>query len=344
MAMLNMMGAGIGISSPLYAIPSLRMSSQQLLSPEHPEFTFDDVLKYWPSGQIEQELVFEYLATQTAQSRRGDHDAGHWSDRDATSVYVESSRTTCTMALEMARLLLATDNRPTRKIQTLIYYSSTMSTKTAWSTPCRLQSELQLRGTDAFAVSQKGAISSFAALHVAAAMLLAEDRVRNVLLVGSERLIPPYQRKAGSLAVQSDSASAMFVSRTVYDFQICAVSLDDPAQCETTLLPGIDTKIRRLLHAAEVAPEEITLVLPAHLNHTALIALIQQSTLPREAFYTKAVEDVGSLGSSDLVAGLRFALTTQVLRPGDLIVAFGLSAAGSLGCCLLRYQPYEEIL
>jgi 3-oxoacyl-[acyl-carrier-protein] synthase-3 len=349
-----MKGARIGISHPMFSLPDRHMTAREALCAGKVKFSFDDVLTYWPSGQIEQELVFQFFERQMAASQPFSETEQFSGSSGRDVVYCEDSKTTCTMAVEMARLLLSADSDPGRRIQTLIYYSSTMSSKTAWSTPCRLQSELGLRGTDCFAVTQKGAVSSFAALQVAASMLIAEDPVRNVLLVGSERLIPPYRRSVGGLAIQGDSASAMFVSRTLYDFQLCALLLHDrqepvaarpgsyPVEQVDVVAKWIDDDTREILDTVGVKPQEVTVVLPPHLSDRALREIGSRLPISQGAFFTKAVADLGFLGSSDLVAGLNFVHFSGRLRPGDLILAFGFSGGLSVASCLLRYQPYEE--
>jgi 3-oxoacyl-[acyl-carrier-protein] synthase III len=350
MQVLDCNSEHLGIDALALHLPDRSMTPKQYLASPRVPFSVEQMQKDWHDTFIEPEHVFRFFTNQVSFATSHLPLLEEFASESGCNVVYISRQPSSDMAVEAARKLIRISPEIIHSTQAVIYYSSTLSTEPACSTPCRLQHELGLKGSDAFGVAQKGANVEFVALKLAAEMILAED-VNTTLLVGSERFVPPYERLFQNLALFGDSASAMVVSCEAYDFRLLYLSVKD--HCGLLSQNGADSvriipelmvqkaalALREILEVSGLSAERIGAVLAPNLSVKLLRRISVEADVPWRTIYLGALRQGGCLGSSDLVASLYYALNDGSLNPGDLIVALGISAECSTACCLFRYEP-----
>ena len=336
----------LGIGTPTVVFPDRRISVSDYFSRSRAKFSLEEVETHWRDYAIEPERLFEFLKSQTEQDV--ENEAVRYADA-GTDVLV-SCQTSSDLAVRAGKELLRARPEAAAQIEGIIYYSATLSSTPAWSTPCRLHFELGLKCETAFMVGQKGANATYAALRVGAEMLQVED-IRTLLLVGSERFAPPHSRMFSVFSVQGDSASAMLLGRGVYDYKLCCITLHDfaerpPNPANSTRDEIFDywsetafTALSDLVRSSGLQRRKVPLVVPPNCGTELLRRIAAKMGIPWEKFELSALRNFGSLGSSDLAFNLDGLSQSGAIERGAEIISFGFSSEGSVCGCVLRYEP-----
>ena len=252
------------------------------------------------------------------------------------------------LAVGVARALLAKEPDLGAEVGLILHCQSTLDERPAWSTVCRIQHELRLRRATGFTVNQVGGASSLVALQVACQALLAEDELRTVLIVASQKVVPPQGRYFGRLAVMGDGASVMAVRRSrPSGYRIRAVSLwaarmpaeaaDSGHEEKAFVARGFLALLRSVREQADGAPDAL-LVLP-NLSRSLLRELAAEARAMGMRTCVGHVPRAGCLGSSDLAVGLQLVRRRRLVKPGGLVFAAGFGINGALGYATLSYEP-----
>ncbi len=333
----------IGVTPLAFHLPSFRLPADQCPSVTATGFTVEALERYWQDFIIEPELLHRFFVQELASTPPGSNGAS------TTEMIYVAEHPNSDLAVEAGLQAMVPLRAAGLNVQALIYYSATLDSRVAWSTPCRLQHTLELRGADAFTIAQKGTNSNFAALRVAADMISVEESVENVLLIGAERFVPPYSRAFRDWWICGDSASALLVSRRSFEYRLRCLVIQDAD--ETAALSSSDNRqitamMARLaqaafdsaIHDVGLTAGDIRMVLPPNCSLDLVSAIARECDIPLENFYLNGRRSFGFLGTSDLVVNLCGATHDVTLEPGDWIAAFGI-ATGSAACALLEYRP-----
>jgi 3-oxoacyl-[acyl-carrier-protein] synthase III len=337
----------LGLTHPVMVLPDTRISARQYFSQSRAPFSLEEVGKYWSDFAIEPECFLEFLKGHSNQQNDESSASQYFSESINILVSAESSSDLAVLA---GKELLRQHPGATARIEGVIHYSATLSSRPAWSTPCRLHFELGLKCETAFMVGHKGANVIYAALKVGAEMLHAEG-IHKLLLVGSEMFAPPHSRMFSVFSLQGDSANAMMLARDVFDYKLCRIALYDfdgqpPEAAVSTHGEILEFWSERavvvltdLIQSSGLQLQKIASVIPPGCSPELLHLIAAKMDMPLEKFDTSAWSRFGSLGSSDLALNLDCLRQSSTLRPGEEIISFGFSSEGSVCGCRLRYEP-----
>jgi 3-oxoacyl-[acyl-carrier-protein] synthase-3 len=242
-----------------------------------------------------------------------------------------------------------------KNVDRIIFYHSTLPEHPVWSTACRLQHMLSLVGAAAISVSQKGGNSWAISLKTALEMLIAETELRKIVLVGSDKFIPPYDRILNGLTVFGDSASAMVVGRSSDFLQVLSLEMADYAeswnpfvldqkdieQLQDFIAAQAALMIQNALQAAKVPAGRLALVLPPNVNQKFFEQLSRHCDIPLSRIYTRNLARTGSLCNSDAAVNCLHAQQEGLLPEGSFVAMLGMGLGTSLSCTLLRRGPCQ---
>jgi 3-oxoacyl-[acyl-carrier-protein] synthase-3 len=232
----------------------------------------------------------------------------------------------------------------------VIHYYSTLNEKLCSTTPARLQHEADLRGAFGFSVGQKNGNAGLIAMKIAAETLIAEPHLKSVLLAGSDKLVPPYERVFGKLTITGDSASAMVIRRGAARRRFLAFNSVDfpewwnPYQYSEEQMRVLERFLadncRRLLdetlRGLGIEWRDVALLLPPNLNHSFVRLLISKAELRADRVYTRNISRYGYLMASDPVINLKTALAEGAVKNHDIVLTLSLGLAQSIGCVAIE--------
>jgi 3-oxoacyl-[acyl-carrier-protein] synthase-3 len=184
-----------------------------------------------------------------------------------------------------------------------------------------LQDELEMDQAVLLAVAQQGCVSMFAALNVARNMLSAEPEKQHVLCLGVD-VLPPRAPREILYNLISDASCAVIVSRQAprdrwlaYHQVSKGFYWDTPARQKEILaayFPTAKLTIDQLLHKANVAPDEIDVVIPSGVQRSSWEILLDLVGIPADR-----LDGAGESFGHSLVAD-NFLLLEKLRRRDDV--------------------------
>jgi 3-oxoacyl-[acyl-carrier-protein] synthase III len=342
---------GIGIDHLDFYLPERSYGLGDYPGARNPPFSLETLEGFWKDIWFEPDLVYRHLTShQPAQSAiQPEWTAAEIANFQRRSgierVYCAVGETSADMAVKVGKQILAREPNLAKTVDGVIYYHSILNEAPILSTSCRLQYELGLKNAFAFSVGQKRGGASLVALKIACEMMEEEEEAETLLLIGSEKFVPPYERRVGTMTIAGDSASAMLVRRRAGRFRPLGFNICDCPELIGGCSPG-ETKPGPLIEkAAEflnetlknlgLGWERIDLVIPSNINLSLLRSLSIALGCPWEKFYNSNIPRYGYLASSDMVVNLSSVAGEGRLKSGDLVLAISLGLDHSLGCVLL---------
>lgn len=266
-------------------------------------------------------------------------------------VFYASDESCSDMALKVAKRLLARRPQISKSINAVICYHSTLNEEPNSSVAGRLQYELGLKGASAFAVGQKSGTACLTALKLACHMAMAEPEMSTFLLVGAEKIVPPYGRLFAGTTAISDGASAMLVRAQSECCRVLSVSAGD-FSCEffdegRSLSSGAEVINRfvaeksqlvceQVLSQLELEWKDVSLLLAPGFSMSMITDLKMRARIPSETIYAANLSKYGYLMNSDFAAGLATALKESRVKRGDTVLALSVGLDLSLACVALK--------
>ncbi len=307
----------------------------------------------WTDIGVEPEVLFSYFQSEL------EGDCGNFdfpapdeaeqfvADTGIDRIYCASGENASDMSVKVGKQIMSREPSLAKQIGMLTCYQSTLNQSPTWSTVCRLQYELGLGKIPTFTVSQKAGNCSLVALKIAWEALTSEPEIESVLMVGCEKLVPPYRRAFGKLTAMGDSASAMLLRRHAKRLRPVYFDFRDypdwwnPNQYDSyrmsTLVEFLADEAESLMdHALEelkLGWKDVACVIPPTFSRALIQSL--ESKLPSQNIYSRNLSRFGHLVSSDPVIALSTILREEIVQKGDLVLLLNLGLGMSLGVVAL---------
>jgi 3-oxoacyl-[acyl-carrier-protein] synthase III len=267
--------------------------------------------------------------------------------------YCASDESCSDMALKVARRALARRAGGGKGISGLICFHSTLNEEPDSSVSGRLQHELGLKGVSPFAIGQKSGNASLMALKVACHLMMSEEEQGSFLLVGADKVIPPYLRLFAKTTLISDSACAMVLNRESERRRILCLNMIDsssewfygnpngpPKTKEAGIYKYFSEKaallIEQVFSELNLGWRDVALLLAPNFNLSAARDLSVRAEISWEKVWAGNMLGGVYLMSSDLVSNLTTALEGGAVKDGDIILALNLGLDFSIGCLALQ--------
>lgn len=338
----------IGIAYSDFYLPETCYSVEEY-SRRSEKMSREEMEKIWTDTGVEPEVLFSYFQSEA------DGDCGNFdfpapdeaelfvARTGIDRIYCAASENSSDMSVKVGKQIMSREPNLAKQIDMLICYQSTINQAPAWSTVCRLQYELGVGKIPTFTVSQKAGNCSLFALKIAWEALRSEPEMKSVLLVGGEKLVPPYRRAFGKLTAMGDSASAMLLRPNVRRFRpICFNFRDYPdwwnpkqysASRMGTLIEFLADEARSLmdetLEVLNLRWKDVACVIPPSFSRALLQAL--ETKLPGTNIYSRNISRFGHLASSDPVIAISTISQEEIVKAGDLVLLLNLGLGLSLG-------------
>ena len=346
----------ISIDQVDFYLPNNRCAVIEYCQTEPDPFSIEKMETIWKPGFLDPEFQYRFFSSSTARSnvnfaRPTKGEAAEFARRiGAEWVYCAAEETASDMAVKVVNQILNRAPGLSKEIGLVIHYHSTLNQKLYSSTPGRLQHEAGLNGASGFSVSQKNGAVSLIAMRIAIEALIAEPDLKSVLLAGSDKLVPPYERVFGKRVMMGDSASAMIIRRGGKRCRPLALNFADfpewwnPYHYDEERMRSFEQFLaeqsRRLLHdtlsGLGIGWREVALLLPPNLNPSFIRLLSSKAELPADKIYARNISRYGYLMASDPAINLKTALDEGAVKPQDIILALNLGLAQSIGCVALQ--------
>jgi 3-oxoacyl-[acyl-carrier-protein] synthase III len=354
MTILNTSNTGIGIDLLEFYVPKQRYSVEEYLRLPKVGFDYPSLVSIWNWG-AEPEVLLRFFAGEEAALSGCDEpfdqgDVAEFIDHTGvTHVHCASAESCSDMALAVASRILKRSQ--SKRVSGLICFHSTLNEEPDSSISGRLQHELGLKGVTPFAVGQKSGNASLMALKVACHMMMAEPDLTPFLLVGAEKVIPPYRRLFARTTLIGDSACAMILDRDSERCRILCLDILDSSRgwgsksqngggyhemVRHVLPANAALLIDRLFSELNVTWPDVALLLVSNFNSSVTHDVMTTIGASKQKMLTGNISEYGSLTSSDLVVNLATALERSIVKPGDLVVCLNIGLDLSVGCLALR--------
>jgi 3-oxoacyl-[acyl-carrier-protein] synthase III len=313
----------------------------------------EEIEKIWTDTGVEPEVLFSYFQSETNDDYGNfdfparDEVERFVADTGIDRIYCASGEDASDMSVKVARQIMSREPNLAKQIDMLTCYQSTINQAPAWSTVCRLQYELGLGKIPTFTVSQKAGNCSLVALKIAWEALRSEPEMESVLLIGGEKLVPPYRRAFGKLTAMGDSASAMLVRRNARRFRPVCFNIRDypdswnpnqysPSTISTLVEFLADESVSLMdetLAALKLGWKDVACIIPPSFSRVLLHGL--EARLPNQNIYSRNLSRFGHLPSSDPVIALSTIAEEEMVQEGDLVLLLNLGLGLSLGVVAL---------
>jgi hypothetical protein len=321
-----------GIRHMEFYVPETRYSMREYARVKPAEFTQESLEQTWRDIAIEPEILFRYFSGQIAGGRdnfavpREAEVEKFERQSGITGVYCAGNENSSDMAVRVGRQVL--DNEPglAKSIDAVICYHSTINEMASWSTACRVQYDLGLK------------------------LLSTEPDLNTLLLVGAEKLVPPYRRVFGKMTAVGDSASAMVLSRGGAECKPLCFRMRDfpewwnPDQYDSfrmaTLIDFLAEQATILTHQVlddlNLGREAVALFILSNFSLALNRRVGEKAKIPPEKIYSENISRFGHLLNSDLVVNLSTVRREGKVKSGDLVLVLNVGLGLSLGCAAIR--------
>jgi 3-oxoacyl-[acyl-carrier-protein] synthase III len=317
------------------------------------EMSLKQMENIWTDIGVEPEVLFSYFQSE-AEGDRGNFDFPTPDEAERFVAHTGIDRIYCAdgenasdMSVKVGKQIMSREPNLAKQIHMLTCYQSTLNQAPTWSTVCRLQYELGLGKIPTFTVSQKAGNCSLLALKIAWEALRSEPEMESVLMIGCEKLVPPYRRAFGKLTAMGDSASAMLLRRNAPRFRPVCFSIRDypewwnPNQYDSCRMSTLveflaDESVAMMdeaLEALKLGWKDVACVVPPSFSRALVQCL--EAKLPIQNMYSRNLSRFGNLLSSDPVIALSTILREEIVQKGDLVLVLHLGLGLSLGIVAL---------
>jgi 3-oxoacyl-[acyl-carrier-protein] synthase-3 len=208
----------------------------------------------------------------------------------------------------------------------------------------RLQHELGLTRSVAFALGQQGCTALLSAMRVAGSMLVAGE-ARNVLCVGVD-VVPAGARREVVYNVLSDGACAVLLSRPWERLRPVSFRQvtkgyywDSPSRRDEIVaayFPTARNVIRDAVTAAGLTLDDLALLVPDNVSLRSWQILLDLLGVPEDRAFLGNASAKGHSITADLVVNLKDALDSRELPPEAPVAMFTFGFGANWGATVLR--------
>lgn len=354
--MFNIADSHIGIEAVDFYVPDECRSVYDCLPRRVPDYCDERLAAIW-NATSEPDVLFRFLDSEGAVLRDcvdslTPDEAGQFiNDTGIHLIHCASSESCSDMAVEAASRLLAGRAETGKAIDGVICFHSTLNEEPNSSIAGRLQYELGLKGAFAFAVGQKSGNCSMMALKVGCHLMVADPEINRLLLVGADKLIPPYPRLFAKATLAGDAACAMMIRRHSERFRILRLNILDFSSQSFYGSPGFRNRllqvnsmfsergaslIRELLSDLAIGWSHVALLLVPNFSLSVSRSLARSAGAPWDKVWTRNLSRYGYLTNSDLAVNLATALAEGKLAKDDIVLAVTFGLDLSVGCLALQ--------
>ncbi len=210
----------------------------------------------------------------------------------------------------------------------------------------RLQYELGLSRASTVGISQAGCMGLTYAIKFATDFLRANGEAQCVLCVSADVLPKGVQREI-LYNVISDGACALMVTRNSQRNRILAHRsvtkgyywdcISRKNEILAAYFPTAKNLVRDLLRDAACAPEELRLVLPHNVSSRSWEILVDLIGVKKEQLFAENISRKGHVIAADNWINLKDAMTANLLKPGDKILAFNFGFGANWAATLIEH-------
>ncbi len=209
-----------------------------------------------------------------------------------------------------------------------------------------LQSRFDLSRAAVAGIDQQGCAAILTALRIGRDMLLAEDQLRTVLCVSSDRL-PPQASRELVYNVVSDGACAAILkkgapsNRIVACGQVTKGAFWDAGSLENEIIaayfPTARTLILDTVRKAGLTMTDVAWLLPHNVSQRSWEILLGLLDFPRDRWFGRNIPRFGHTIASDNLANLSDALDAGLIRKGDYVLLFTFGYGLHWSCIILQH-------
>lgn len=198
-----------------------------------------------------------------------------------------------------------------------------------------------------FSVSHQRCVGFHLALKLVQARLEQNHNLNKVLLFGGDIALDEKQRNTDGLAIESDAASAVVVSRT-QGCQVLSTEIRtegayyqhdkpyDPYRYQVTALKEITELISKVLKNEGINAKDLDAVITHNGNLDMWVRVFRMFDIPEEKHFRDNFATIGHTNCSDFPINLMMFLKRAQLEQGRYVLALTIAYGRSFGCTLLR--------
>lgn len=174
---------------------------------------------------------------------------------------------------------------------------------------------------------------------------------RSVLLLAADKMILPHSRYLRNSTISADAAVAGLIAYPGRRNKIIASVLRSDATLyhsmlapeqeyewfQNTFILGLVKVLHTALAEANIAPRELSLVMPSNINRVVWEQVALASGLPASMFFCPTLPLVGHAHNADPLLNLEAAQQQQRLRPGDWFATLTVGMGSTFGCTIFRH-------
>jgi 3-oxoacyl-[acyl-carrier-protein] synthase-3 len=254
------------------------------------------------------------------------------------------------LAIKAVRALLAAGHATPDSIDALIYAHTIQSSVLAppASTAHQIQSKAGLMNALAFSVTQQNCVSPFAAIRAVRALMAHNASIMRAIVVCADLIAPgcDHLRAIQDLALHSDGACALLLERDGIRNRIESLYLhtdgrffrrmsgDDQSVPDDRYYWSAFTTMRAALRQARVQPDQITCVLPHHVNLPGWQRLMTMLDIAQDRLFTRNFARIGHVFGADPFINFQ---DCESRPPGGRSLLFSSGLVGCFGAMVVRH-------
>jgi 3-oxoacyl-[acyl-carrier-protein] synthase III len=210
----------------------------------------------------------------------------------------------------------------------------------------KLQYELGLTRASAVGISQGGCMGLTYAVRLATDFLRSNEEAECVLCVSAD-VLPKGVPREILYNVISDGACALMVTRNSEKNRILAhrsVTKGYYWDCITrkneilaAYFPTAKNLVQDLLRDAGCAPEDLRMVLPHNVSYRSWEILLDLIGIRKEQLFAQNISQKGHVIAADNWINLKDAMTANLLKPGDKVLAFNFGFGANWAATLIGH-------
>ncbi|PRG69085.1 3-oxoacyl-ACP synthase [Burkholderia multivorans] len=325
--------AGIRISATSCYIPCARAQASTQWQDAHAAPT--------SPRNIVMRSIYEDVLRWRAASRSSD-DPGEPAPAPAQHVSIEPTMTVTEMALLAARqavqpLSAAADHA----VDQVIVCTTSLEHDLAMSCAGRMHGEFRSTRPP-LAIGQLQAVSAFLAIQMAGDMMVEDEHLGTVLVVGAERWLPPFSRLAGFIALGDGAAAAMIrrgpgAGWSVRGVSVCTPFSDRGAD-EWMDVQIVSDVIDQACRNAGLSARTVDRIVPPRVAPALVRTISARAGLRADRTWYPRIDDIGYLCAADPFSQLD--AFSHVHRPatGERVLLWSTGVQGQAACAILEYR------
>jgi 3-oxoacyl-[acyl-carrier-protein] synthase-3 len=272
------------------------------------------------------------------------------SNNSARRFHDAAGQSPAELATKAVHALLAAEHAAPDSIDVLVYAHTIQSSVLAppASTAHQIQSKARLVNALAFSVTQQNCVSPFAAIRIVQALMEHNTSIMRAIIICADLITPgcDHLRAIQDLALHSDGACALLLEREGTRNRIESLYLHTDGRFFRRMSDGLQpvpddryywsafSTMRAALRQAAVLPDEITCVLPHHVNLPGWRRLMAMLGITQDRLFTDNFARIGHVFGADPFINLQ---DCKGRPPGERSLLFSSGLVGCFGAMVLRH-------